>query len=150
MALLETRDLTKNFGGLVAVNGVDYRADEGALRAIIGPNGAGKTTFFNMVAGALPATRGQIFFRGEDITHLSPHERSHKGISRTYQLTNVFSDLSALENIRIAAQSRKTSYNFWSRVESHRELTEKAEQILEDVQLADKRDFPASALAHGE
>ena len=150
MPVLETRKLTKQFGGLMAVNRVDYAVEPGELRSIIGPNGAGKTTFFNMIAGDLPPTSGQVIFKGEDITRLSSFERSHRGIGRTYQITNVFPRLSVLENVRIAAQSRKTTFNMWTGVASHRELIEGAEHIIERVRLADKRHDLAGTLSHGE
>lgn len=150
MPVLETRRLTKQFGGLAAVNGVDYGVEPGELSSIIGPNGAGKTTFFNMIAGDLPPTSGQVIFKGEDITRLSSFERSHRGIGRTYQITNIFPGLSVLENVRIAAQSRKTVFNMWTGVASHRELIQKAEHITERVHLADKRHDLAGTLSHGE
>ncbi|MBI3128519.1 MAG: ABC transporter ATP-binding protein [Candidatus Tectomicrobia bacterium] len=150
MPILETRKISKHFGGLIAVNEVDYRVEPGELRSIIGPNGAGKTTFFNMIAGDLAATSGQVFFHGEDITRLSTFERSHKGIGRTYQITTIFPRLTVRENVRIAAQSRKTTFNMWTGVNQHKELIEKADHILERVRLADKWDEPAGTLAHGE
>jgi branched-chain amino acid transport system ATP-binding protein len=150
MPVLETRRLSKHFGGLIAVNNVDYRVEPGELRSIIGPNGAGKTTFFNMIAGDLPATSGQVVFKGHDITALAPFERSHQGLGRTYQITNIFPQLTVLENLRIAAQSRKTTFNMWTTVPSHRELFDKAEHIVERIRLADKRYDLAGTLAHGE
>ena len=150
MPILETRNLSKHFGGLIAVNQVSYTVEAGELRSIIGPNGAGKTTFFNMIAGDLDATEGNVFFKGEDVTALSTFERSHKGIGRTYQITNIFPKLSVLENVRIAAQSRKTTFNLWSGVNDHKELIEKADHIIERVNLADKRQDLAGTLAHGE
>ncbi len=150
MPVLETHKLSKHFDGLIAVNGVDYSVEAGELRSIIGPNGAGKTTFFNMIAGDLEATAGQVIFKGEDITSLSNFERSHKGLSRTYQITNIFPKISVLENVRIAAQSRKTTFNIWSGIQNHKELIEKAESIIERIRLADKRHDLAGTLAHGE
>ncbi|MEE9275870.1 MAG: ABC transporter ATP-binding protein [bacterium] len=150
MPILETRGLSKHFGGLIAVNNVDYFVEAGELRSIIGPNGAGKTTFFNMIAGDLEATTGQVTFQGEDITALSTFERSHKGIGRTYQITNIFPQLTVLENVRIAAQSRKTTFNMWTGVNEHKELIEKAEGIIERIQLTEKREELAGTLAHGE
>ncbi|MBT3351221.1 MAG: ABC transporter ATP-binding protein [Nitrospinaceae bacterium] len=150
MPILETRNLSKHFGGLIAVNQVSYTVEAGELRSIIGPNGAGKTTFFNMIAGDLDATEGNVFFKGEDVTALSTFERSHKGIGRTYQITNIFPKLSVLENVRIAAQSRKTTFNLWSGVNDHKELIEKADHIIERVNLADKRQDLGGTLAHGE
>jgi len=150
MPVLETRRLTKQFGGLVAVNGVDYAIEPGELRSIIGPNGAGKTTFFNMIAGDLRPTSGQVIFKGEDITQLSSFERSHRGIGRTYQITNVFPMLSVLENVRIAAQSRRHSWNMLSHHRTLRDIMGKAEAVLRQVRLYDKADELAANLSHGE
>ncbi len=150
MPVLETRNLSKHFGGLIAVNRVNYVVEPGELRSIIGPNGAGKTTFFNMIAGDLEATSGQVLLKERDITGLSSFQRSHQGIGRTYQITNIFANLSVLENVRIAAQSRKTAYNMWTGMKAHKELVEKAEHIIERINLADKRQALAGTLAHGE
>jgi branched-chain amino acid transport system ATP-binding protein len=150
MAILETRKLSKHFGGLIAVDQVDYSVEKGELRSIIGPNGAGKTTFFNMIAGDLPATEGRVIFKDEDVTELETFERSHKGIGRTYQITNIFPKLTVLENVRIAAQSRKTTFNLWTAVTHHHELIDKADDIIERIQLADKRNDLGGTLAHGE
>ena len=150
MPILETKSLSKHFGALVAVDSVDYSVDSGELRSIIGPNGAGKTTFFNMIAGDLVPTSGQIIFDDEDVSEVPSHERSHLGISRTYQITNIFPKLSVLENIRIAAQSRKMTFNIWSTVPSHKELVKKSDQIIERIHLTEKRNELAGTLAHGE
>ena len=150
MPILETKSLSKHFGALVAVDSVDYSVDSGELRSIIGPNGAGKTTFFNMIAGDLVPTSGQIIFDGEDVSEVPSHERSHLGIGRTYQITNIFPKLSVLENIRIAAQSRKMTFNIWSTVPSHKELVKKSDQIIERIHLTEKRNELAGTLAHGE
>ena len=150
MPILETKNLSKHFGALIAVDGVDYSVDSGELRSIIGPNGAGKTTFFNMIAGDLTPTEGQVIFDGEDVSEVPAHERSHLGIGRTYQITNIFPKLSVLENIRIAAQSRKTTFNLWSTVMGHRELIDKSDEIIERINLTEKRDELAGTLAHGE
>ncbi len=150
MAILETIDLSKHFGGLVAVNGVNYSVEPGELRSIIGPNGAGKTTFFNMIAGDLLPTSGKIIFQGKDIGGLASHERSHQGIGRTYQITNIFSKLTVRENIRIAAQSRKTTFNFWTNINDHKELFEEADEIIEKINLTEKINELAGTLAHGE
>ncbi len=150
MPMLETHKLTKAFGGLMAVLNVDFSLERGELRAIIGPNGAGKTTFFNMIAGNLPPTRGQILFKGQDITALPPHRRSHLGIGRSYQITNIFPDLSTLENLRVAVQSRTVHYNMWRDADTLAEVNRKAEEILRYVNLLDKWDTSAADLAHGE
>lgn len=150
MPILETKSLSKHFDALVAVDSVDYSVDSGELRSIIGPNGAGKTTFFNMIAGDLLPTSGQVIFDGEDVSEVPAHERSHLGIGRTYQITNIFPKLSVLENIRIAAQSRKMTFNLWSTVPSHKELIGRADEIIERINLTEKRNELAGTLAHGE
>jgi branched-chain amino acid transport system ATP-binding protein len=149
-AILETQGLTKRFGGLVAVNNVDFSLAEGELRAVIGPNGAGKTTFFSMLAGNIVPTEGKITFAGKDITPLQPHQVSHLGIGRSFQITNIFPELTVFENIRISAQSRKTTYNWWTFGGSHKDLNEKTESLLEYIGLQDRRDELAGTLAHGE
>ena len=103
--LLEAIDLSKVFGGLVAVDHVSIRIKRQTMHAIIGPNGAGKTTLFNLLSGVLPPTTGKVFYKEQDITHISPQKRAHLGIGRSYQITNIFSNLSVLENIRLAAQA---------------------------------------------
>ncbi len=148
--LLESQALTKEFGGLIAVNAVDFRIRRGELRAVIGPNGAGKTTFFNMLTGVLPPSRGRIVFKGRDITRLPAHAVSRLGIARSYQVTNIFGDLSVFENIRIAAQSRVTHYRCWRNAERLSGVTGRADEILRRLGLAAKRDLPAAALSHGE
>ena len=150
MPILETKNLSKHFDALIAVDGVDYSVEAGELRSIIGPNGAGKTTFFNMIAGDLIPTSGQVIFDGRDVSKTPAHARSHLGIGRTYQITNIFPKLSVLENVRIAAQSRKTTFNLWSTISSHRELIEKADEILERIHMTEKRGERAGTLAHGE
>jgi ABC-type branched-subunit amino acid transport system ATPase component/ABC-type branched-subunit amino acid transport system permease subunit len=148
--LLESRDLTKRFGGLTAVNRVDFQVRRGELRAVIGPNGAGKTTFFNMLTGVLPPSHGRIIFKGRDITRLPAYEVSRLGIARSYQVTNIFGDLTVLENIRVAAQSRVTHYRFWKDAAQLEEVTRRAEEILALLGLEAKRQSPAAALSHGE
>ncbi|MBI4594567.1 MAG: ABC transporter ATP-binding protein [Candidatus Rokubacteria bacterium] len=149
-ALLETRRLTKAFGGLMAVTNVHFAVERGEIRAIIGPNGAGKTTFFNMIAGDLPPTAGRVIFKGQDITAFPPHRRSHLGIGRSYQITNVFPDLTVLENVRVAAQTRRTTFRFWQDADRLNGIAGRAERLLDSVGLADKALVPARTLAHGE
>jgi ABC-type branched-subunit amino acid transport system ATPase component/ABC-type branched-subunit amino acid transport system permease subunit len=148
--LLESRGLTKTFGGLTAVNGVDFQVRPGELRSVIGPNGAGKTTFFNLLTGVLPPSGGRILFKGQDVTGLPAHRVSRLGIARSYQVTNIFGELTVLENVRIAAQSRVTHYRFWGRAESLRGVTDRAEEILRHLGLGAKRDALARELSHGE
>lgn len=147
---LRTEKVSKHFGGLKAVDEVDFHLRQGQLKSIIGPNGAGKTTLFNLIAGVYPPTSGKVFFRDKEITHLSLHETSRLGITKTYQITHIFPSLTVFENIRIAAQSRVTSFNFWRSTHSLREVNERALEILEQVELIEKRNWPASTLSHGE
>lgn len=148
---LETRGLTIRFGGHVAVNDVSCRFTPGTLTAIVGPNGAGKTTYFNLISGQLRATSGQVIVEGEDITGLPASTRTRRGLGRAFQLTNLFPQLTALENVRLAVQSRADAgwslFKVWN---TRRDLIEKAESILERVRLADKRHIAPKALSHGD
>jgi branched-chain amino acid transport system ATP-binding protein len=148
--LLECRGLTKTFGGLTAVNGVDFQVRRGELRSVIGPNGAGKTTFFNLLTGVLPPSGGRILFKGEDITRLPAHAVSRLGIARSYQVTNIFGDLTVFENVRIAAQSRVTHYRFWGDADRLAEVNERADEILKILGLNAKRHVRGAELSHGE
>ncbi len=148
--LLESRGLAKEFGGLTAVNGVDFQVRRGELRSVIGPNGAGKTTFFNLLTGALPSSRGQILFKGRDITHLPAHAVSRLGIARSYQVTNIFGDLTVFENVRIAAQSRVTHYRCWGNADHLREVNTRAEEIVRLLGLDARRHVRGAELSHGE
>jgi len=138
------------FGGLTAVDGVHFQVRRGELRAVIGPNGAGKTTFFNMLTGVLPPSGGQVLFRGQDITALPAHAVSRLGIARSYQVTNIFADLTVLENVRIAAQSRVTTYNLWANADRLVEVNARAERMLALLGLSAKRHLLAGELSHGE
>ena len=148
---LETQDITINFGGHVAVDKVSCAFASGTLTAIVGPNGAGKTTYFNLISGQLKATAGHVFLHGEDISKCSAPTRSRRGIGRAFQLTNLFPNLTVLENIRLAVQSRAgVGLNLWSIWSNHHELIGRAEEVLETVALTAKRDQPAAALPHGD
>jgi branched-chain amino acid transport system ATP-binding protein len=149
-ALLETVSLTKSFGGLVAVDEVNFSLQEGDLQSIIGPNGAGKSTFFRLISGEHRPTAGQITFNGEDITGLPQTAISHLGIAVAYQITNIFPMLSVFENIRVAAQSRQTAFNFWSLALSMSDVVDQTSQILEDIGLTESKDEIAGNLSHGD
>jgi branched-chain amino acid transport system ATP-binding protein len=149
-AVLETRGLTKDFGGLRAVNDVDFQLKKGELMSIIGPNGAGKTTFFNLLSGHLRPTRGEIYFFGDDIRGLGASRRCQVGIGRSFQITNVFPDLTAFENIRVAVQARKKTFSFWRNWKKDEDVVERANGLLNRIGLYEKRNYPASALAYGE
>src|SRR5437868_6539128 len=149
--VLETRGLTIRFGGHVAVNAVSCRFDPGTLTAIVGPNGAGKTTYFNLISGQLPASGGQVLLYGEDITRDPAPVRTRKGMGRAFQLTNLFPNLSVVENVRLAVQARaRTGLNLLAVWSSHVELIDKAEHFLSRVALLERRETLASELSHGD
>jgi branched-chain amino acid transport system ATP-binding protein len=149
--LLEVRSLTKKFGGLVAVNDLSLEITTGQLYAVIGPNGAGKTTLLNLLAGELPPGSGSILFDGVDISRLPPHARSRLGMGRTYQKTNVFSELTAFENCRLAAQARQPrAAASLRRATSYRAVVQQAEHALDLAGLSGRAWEPAFALSHGE
>ncbi|MBM3391815.1 MAG: ABC transporter ATP-binding protein [Betaproteobacteria bacterium] len=149
--VLATEGLTIRFGGHVAVNNVSAEFRSGTLTAIVGPNGAGKTTYFNLISGQLPATSGSVRLYGEEITHLGAAQRTRRGIGRAFQLTNLFPNLTVLENVRMAVQSRAgLGLNLLSLWADHVEAIEKAEHYLHRVALAERRNEPASALSHGD
>ena len=148
--LLRTAGLTIKFGGLTALNNVDFAIQREEIRAIIGPNGAGKSTFFNCLTGVLRPSSGAILFAGEDITGLSPDRISQKGIARSYQITNVLPNATTLENVRIAAQSRRHGWSLLTHYRAYRDIIEKAEQALDSVGLLPKADELAANLSHGE
>ena len=149
MEILKTEKLTKYFGGLAAVLNVDFTLQKDEVQSIIGPNGAGKSTLFKLITGELEPTQGRIWFNGEDITGLEQPIISHKGVATSYQITNIFPKLTTFENVRLAVQSRKTSYNLWSLAESHSEINEKAEGILKKIGLGDKKNVLAANLPYG-
>ncbi len=149
--ILEGRGLTKAFGGLVAVDHVDCQIRAGTLHAIIGPNGAGKTTLFNLLSRTMAPTSGQVFFRGRDITHLPPHRVAHLGLGRSFQITNIFPNLTVLENIRLAAQARgEDNLKFWRPYTHYTSYIEKALKVIALVGLQGREGVLARALAHGE
>ena len=148
--LLETRNLTREFAGFVAVNDVSLRVRRGTIHALIGPNGAGKTTVFNLLTRFLPATRGRILYRGEEITHTRPAEIARRGLVRSFQISAVFPSLSVLENVRVALQRKLgTSYHFWKSERSLEALDERALEILDQVDLASHRGLMAVELPYG-
>ena len=148
---LETRDLTIRFGGHVAVHSVSCAFHPGTLTAIVGPNGAGKTTYFNLISGQLRASAGRVLVYGEDVTSLPAPGRTRRGLGRAFQLTNLFPNLTVLENVRLAIQARRgLGLNLWSVWSSHRELIGEAEAVLERIALTARRDALASSLPHGD
>ena len=148
-AILATDGLSVQFGGLAALSRVNFAVERGNTHAIIGPNGAGKSTFFNCLTGVLTPTSGRIVFNGADITGLASNEISQKGIARSYQITNILPNASVLENVRIAAQSRRHAWNMIAHHTAFADINEKAQAALASVGLLDKADELASNLSHG-
>ena len=148
--ILRTERLTIRFGGLTALDNVDFELRRGEIRAIIGPNGAGKSTFFNCLTGVLRPTSGRILFSGEDITGLATNRISQKGIARSYQITNILPNATTLENVRIACQSRGHGWSMLAHHLAYHDLINKAETVLDSVGLLTKADELAANLSHGE
>ncbi|MGC1409866.1 MAG: ABC transporter ATP-binding protein [Acetobacteraceae bacterium] len=151
MSLLEVRSVSKHFGDLVAVEGVSLNVEKGELRAIIGPNGAGKTTFFNMISGFFPPTKGDIVFDGETVTRLPVTARVARGMARTFQITEIFPELSVRENVRIAQESADGfRLHMWvSRAETARVMRE-VDELLAQVGLSKSADRLVGELSHGD
>ncbi len=153
--MLETENLTIRFGGHVAVNAVSCRFEPGTLTAIVGPNGAGKTTYFNLISGQLPATEGRVMLDGRDLSALPASARTRAGLGRAFQLTNLFPNLSVLENVRLAVQATQTGahrrgLNLWSIWSDHAALTRRAQDILTSVSMLAQAQAPVASLPHGD
>lgn len=150
-SILETKDLTIAFGGHVAVDHISVQIPEKQFTSVIGPNGAGKTTFFNLLSGQLQPTEGEILLRGESITKLRPTKRTRKGIGRSFQMTNVFPNLTVLENVRLAVQARnRVRFQMLRHFTGYKDFQTEAHEWLEQVLLQDKAQSLANNLAHGE
>jgi branched-chain amino acid transport system ATP-binding protein len=151
MSLLEVDNISRRFGSLVAVDGVSMSVEPGELRAVIGPNGAGKTTFFNLISGFLSSTSGRIVFDNEDITNLLPARRVWRGIARTFQVTEVFPELSVRENLRIAVEVA-AGYRLrpWLSREADAEVSARVTDLSGMGGLADKEDRAVGELSHGD
>jgi branched-chain amino acid transport system ATP-binding protein len=148
--MLRTEGLTIRFGGLTALNNVNFEVRRGEIRAVIGPNGAGKSTFFNCLTGVLRPTAGRIIFNGEDIAGLPPNRISQRGIARSYQITNILPNATTLENVRVAAQSRRHGWSMFKHHRDYHDLIDKAQAVLQAVGLRDKADELAANLSHGQ
>jgi len=150
-ALLEIRNLCKSFGALRATDGVDLEVQEGETLAVIGPNGAGKTTLIGQLAGNLRPDAGRIRFAGEDVTGLSAPRRARKGFARSFQITSIFPEFTALENVALAIQAHQGhSFRFWRPAMKDPALLEPARRVLADVGLQDKVNAVAANMSHGE
>jgi branched-chain amino acid transport system ATP-binding protein len=155
MGVLTTKDLTIRFGGHVAVGAVSCTFQPGTLTAIVGPNGAGKTTYFNLISGQLAASSGTVTLNGHDLSGVSASGRTRAGLGRAFQLTNLFPNLSVLENVRVAVQATRSGahrhgLNLWSIWSDHTALTVRATEILESVALIDKAHSDVASLPHGD
>jgi len=147
--VLEVKTLSKSFGGFVAVNRANLSVEKGEIVAVIGPNGAGKTTLFNLITGVLKPENGKVFFKGEDITGLPSHEVCKKGISRSFQVVNVFQRLSIFENVQIAILSReRRTWNLFT--PSSKLAVEETNEILESVGLMGKKGRTTGLISHGD
>ncbi len=149
--MLEVRALVKSFGALRATDGVDLEVREGETHAIIGPNGAGKTTFIGQLAGTLRPDAGSIRFAGEDVTTLPAPKRARKGLARSFQITSIYADFTALQNVALAVQAGSGhSFRFWSAASSDSTLTGPAAHFLDEIGLANRKNVLAANLSHGE
>jgi branched-chain amino acid transport system ATP-binding protein len=149
--MLEVRSLTKNFGALRATDGIDFDVRDGETHAIIGPNGAGKTTFIGQLAGNLRPDSGRILFAGEDITALPAQRRARKGLARSFQITSIYPEFSALQNVALGVQAHAGhSFRFWRGARADASLLDPARRVLNEVGLGDRAGVLAANLSHGE
>jgi len=148
---IELRDVHKSFGTTKIIHGVNLAIGAGERHAIIGPNGAGKSTLYNLISGRFPLSAGQVLLNGEDITGLKPHEINRRGLSRSFQVTNIFHNLSVYENIRCGVLwSAGCGYSFWHRVGGLAEVRRRADETMERIGLARRRDVLAGTLTYAE
>ena len=149
--ILRVEGLNKSFGGVVATHNLDFEVEPGEIHAVIGPNGAGKTTFVAQLSGMLKPDSGRMFFDGNDITQLSAPARSHAGLARSFQITSVFRNFTALQNVALSIQAHSGhSFRMWKPAATDAELNDPARDILEQVGLGARADILAANLAHGE
>jgi branched-chain amino acid transport system ATP-binding protein len=150
-AALKLAGLTKSFGKTAVIMGVDLEIAKGERHAIIGPNGAGKSTLFNLITGRFPQSSGAVYLHGRNLLGLAPYQINRLGLSRSFQITNIFPRMSVFENVRCALLwSKGYKYSFWHMVGRARDLSEGAEAILEDINLSERRDAPAGMLSYAE
>ena len=148
--ILEARAVSRQFGKFKALQNINVAFRTGELTAIIGPNGAGKSTFFNVISGGVPASSGQVLFEGQDITALAAHDYARIGIAKSFQITNVFKQLSAHENVRVALQMRVSKFEILRARQGYPELIQRADELLARLGLSESRDKLAGDLAHGQ
>lgn len=151
MAILELKSIGKHFGGLEVLSKIDLDIDEGKITSVIGPNGAGKTTLFNVISGRFPASEGTVFFKGKDITRMSPHEIALFGLARSFQITNIYQRLPVFENVFLAVQTRSAKrLSLFVRASSLSDVERRTWSILERVGLRQESSVPAGQLSHGD
>jgi branched-chain amino acid transport system ATP-binding protein len=148
--IMRTEGASKVFGKFKALNNITAEFSSGAITSIIGPNGAGKSTYFNLLSGALQPTSGTVEFEGRDVTKVAQHEFAHMGIAKSFQITNVFPQLTTRENVRVGLQAFVSRYNMWSPRAKLPGLADRADKLLALVGLGNRRDRLARELAHGE
>lgn len=148
---LELDDLRKSFGSAEIIRGLNLKVEKGERHAIIGPNGAGKSTMFNLITGRYPQTSGHVRLHGTDLSGLQPFQINRLGLSRSFQITNIFPKMTVFENVRCSLLwSMGFKYSFWNMVSRNRALNEGAEEILEQINLSARRDLPAGVLSYAE
>ncbi|MEM9061608.1 MAG: ABC transporter ATP-binding protein [Pseudomonadota bacterium] len=148
---LELKDLRKSFGKTEIIRGVDLAITKGERHAVIGPNGAGKSTLFNLITGRYPVSAGAVHMHGEDVTGMAPYQINRKGLSRSFQITNIFPRMTVFENIRCALLwPRGYRYSFWQLLHRETDLNEAADRILDQLNLTSRRDLPAGVLSYAE
>jgi branched-chain amino acid transport system ATP-binding protein len=148
---IELAGITKNFGRTEIIRGVDLSIPVGERHALIGPNGAGKSTLFNLISGRLAPSTGTIRVKGENVTHFKPYEINRRGLSRSFQVTNIFPRLSVWENVRCATLwSMGYKYAFWRAVDALSDVRERTERVLTEINLIDRRHVQAGVLAYAE
>ena len=151
MNILETKGLYHDFSGLQVLFGVNLQVQEGERHAVIGPNGAGKTTLFNVITGTYRPSRGQVYFKGKEITGARPHELTRLGMGRSFQITSTFNRLTTFQNIRLAILSKKAvRFELFRKVDKMQDITRETDEVLKRINLDRERDLPASMLSYGK
>jgi len=151
MGILETKGLYHDFRGLEVLFNIDFEVKEGERHAIIGPNGAGKTTLFNAITGTYRPSKGQVFFKGKEITGFKPHKLTRIGIGRSFQITSTFSGLTTFQNIRMGVLSKRAiRFNMYRFLDKMQAITEETDEVLKRINLDGERDIPADGLSYGK
>ena len=151
MNILETKGLYHDFSGLQVLFDINLQVQEGERHAVIGPNGAGKTTLFNVITGTYQPRRGQVFFKGKEITGARPHELTRLGMGRSFQITSTFNRLTTFQNIRLAILSKKgIRFRLFRKVDKMQDITKETDEVLKRINLDQERDMPAGVLSYGK